>query len=58
MLPIGSVGRVIFKSRKDSDARQALRLLTIIRTTQEATERGRVIFHRLLRLADLEELNL
>jgi hypothetical protein len=56
MLPIGSVGRVIFKSRKDSDARQALRLLTT--RLKEATERGRVIFHRLLRLADLEELNL
>jgi hypothetical protein len=30
MLPIGSVGMVISKPRKDSDARQALPLLTII----------------------------
>jgi hypothetical protein len=30
MLPIGSVGMVISKPRKDSDARQALLLLTII----------------------------
>ena len=30
MLPIGSVGMVISKPRQDSDARQALPLLTII----------------------------
>jgi hypothetical protein len=40
MLPIGSVGMVISKPRKDSAARQALTLFTIISHASIGPERG------------------